>query len=226
MSLGLAAAVCAIAIFATPALAHEFISSGGPSTGKGEEQEFKFGAFKITCARASSKGGASTPTSSPTFFTEVKFSKCNTEAKIGGNPIFLHTKFVTPLAIEYHANGFVEIGSEGEEIAGPAKLKGGSVELKIKAIKCVITLPEQTIPSAAMKKPNGEFEAATFSNVAEERGKRKFNELAISNEFKGIHFEYGEGQCEEFKGSEEERKAGKYTGELLESIRGGNLEYQ
>jgi hypothetical protein len=223
IAVGLAAV--ALAVSATPALAHEFISTGGLTKGKGEEQIFRFGPFKIECAAAKAKGSTAAG-SSPTLFASIKPMKCKTEAKIGSNPIFLKTHFLTPIAIEYHANGFVEIGSEGEEIESQAKLIGGSIELKIHAIKCVLTLPEQTLPKAAEKKPEGEFEAATYSNEEEERGKRKFDKVAIFNEFKNIHFEYGEGQCEEFKASEEERHAGKYEGELIEEVRGGSLEFQ
>jgi hypothetical protein len=218
-------AVAALAVSAAPALAHEFISTGGPTKGRGEEQIFRLGPFKIECAKATAKG-STVAGSSPTLFASIKPQKCATEAKIGGNPIFLKTHFVTPLDIEYHANGFVEIGSEGEEIAGEAVLLGGSVELKIHTIKCVLTLPEQTLPRAAEKKPENEFEAATYSNEEEERGKRKFDKVAIFNEFKGIHFEYGEGQCADFNASEEERHSGKFEGELIEEVRGGSLEFQ
>jgi hypothetical protein len=219
-------AVAALAVSAAPALAHEFISTGGVTKGKGEEQVFRLGPFKIECAKASTSKGSMTAGSSQTLFASMKPQKCATEAKIGGNPIFLHTRFLTPLAIEYHANGFVEIGSEGEEIEGNATLKGGSVEMKISTIKCILTLPEQTLPHAAEKKPENEFEAATYSNEEEEKGKRKFDKLSIFNEFKGIHFEYGEGQCADFNASEEERHSGRYEGELIEEVRGGSLEFQ
>ncbi len=218
-------AVAALAVSAAPALAHEFISTGGPTKGKGEEQIFKLGPFKIECTRATVKGSAAAG-SSQTLFSSIKMHQCVTFASLGGNEITLKTKFVTPIDIEYHANGFVEFGSEGEEIEGNATLAGGTVELKIKTLKCVIKLPRQTVPKAAEKKPNGEFEAATYSNEEEEKGKRKFNKLSIFNEFKGIHFEYGSGQCESFKTSEEERKSGRYEGEFIEEVRGGNLEFQ
>ncbi len=221
-------AICALAVGAAPALAHEFISTGGPTKGKGEEQIFTLGPFHIECAAAKAKGSTAAG-SSPTLYAAIKPQKCKTLAKIGSNPentFTLNTRFLTPLAIEYHANGFVEIGSEGEEIEGQAKLIGGSIELKIHAIKCVITLPEQTLPRAAEKKPNGEYEAATYTNEEEERGKRKFDKVAIFNEFKNIHFEYGEGACESFHASEEERHSGKYEGELIEEVRGGSLEFQ
>jgi hypothetical protein len=218
-------AVAALAVSATPALAHEFISSGGPTKGKGEEQIFKLGPFKIECKSAKSKG-STVAGGSPTLFTEIKLRGCVTFASLGGNPIELKTKFVTPIAVEYHANGFVEIGSEGEEVEGNTTLKGGTIEVKIKTLKCVIKLPEQTLPKGAIKKPEGEFEAATYSNEEEEKGKRKFDKLAIDNEWKGIHYEYGQGQCESFKVSEEERGSGRFEGELIEEVPGGNLEFQ
>jgi len=143
--------VMSLAVGAAPAMAHEFISSGGPTKGKGEEQLFKLGPFRIECARATVNGSAAAG-SSQTLFSEIKMHRCETFASLGGNEIELKTKFVTPLDVEYHANGFVEIGSEGEEIEGNATLLGGSVELKIKTLKCVITLPEQTLPKAAVKK--------------------------------------------------------------------------
>ncbi|MHB8243326.1 MAG: hypothetical protein ACYDHN_15225 [Solirubrobacteraceae bacterium] len=219
------AALCSLAIAASPALAGEFVSSGGPSKGKGEEQEFKFGPFNILCLSASAKGGEMTPLMSTTFATSLKFKHCTTEAKIGGEPIYLKTKFLTPLALEYHNNGFAEAGSELEEKGGQATLAGGSIELKINSIKCLITLPEQTIPRKAEKKPNGEYTAASYYNEPETKGKRSFNKLLIENEFSGLIFEFGEGQCEEFKLSEEERKNGKYFGEILEEVPHGNLEY-
>jgi hypothetical protein len=223
--MGMAVMVCVLAVAVAPAMAGEFVSSGGPSKGKGEEQEFKLGPFQITCTGVTSKGGEVTPLSSPTYATSLKFRGCKTAAKIGGNTIYLKTKFLTPLAVEYHANGFAEAGSELEETGGQATLAGGSIELKINSIKCLITLPEQTVPRKAEKKPNGEYTAASYSNETETRGKRTFNELDIENEWTGLIFEYGEGQCEEFKLSEEERKGGKYTGEVLEYVPHGNLEY-
>ena len=45
--------------------------------------------------------------------------------------INLATSFKTPLAIEYHANGFVETGSEIEEVEGSAVVSGGVAEIKI-----------------------------------------------------------------------------------------------
>lgn len=220
------AALCSLAVAASPAMAAgTFVSSGGPSKGKGEEQEFKLGPFRITCKAVAAKGGETTPLTSTTFATSLKFKGCTTEAKVGGQPIHLKTKFVTPLALEYHNNGFAEAGSELEEKGGEATLAGGSIELKINSIKCLITLPEQTIPSKAVKKPNGEYTAASYSNESFTQGKRTFNKLLIENEFSGMLFEYGEGQCEEFKLSEEERKGGKYVGEVLEEVPHGNLEY-
>jgi hypothetical protein len=218
-------AVAALAVSAAPALAHEFISTGGTTKARGEEQVFHFGPFHIECAKATATGSA-VAGSSQTLFASIRPMKCKTEAKIGENPIFLKTHFRTPLAVEYHANGFVEIGSEGEEVEGNTTLLGGSVELKIHSIKCVLTIPEQTLPKGAIKNPEGEFEAATYTTEPEERGKRKFDKLSIFDEWGHMHYEYGEGQCAGFKISEEERRGGRYEGELLDEVRGGSLAWE
>jgi hypothetical protein len=230
----LAAAVCAFAVAVTPALAHEFTASKSGKT-KGiseEEQVFKFGPFKITCERASGRGMVAAG-SSKTLNDSVKFSKCSTEFKLGNHPVPVSTKFLTPVDVEYHANGFVETGSETEEVEGSAKLAGGAIELKVSAgskFKCNIRWEEQTIPVKAVKNPEGEFSAATYSNEAGKESK-KFpggvqKLLSISNEFKGIVYEFEGEPCEEF-GKEEgpEGKTGRYLGEFPDELMGGSLEF-
>jgi hypothetical protein len=220
---------------AGPAMAGEFVSTGGPTKGTGEEQYLHLGPFKITCGKLTAVGPTgTTPLTSPTFNTELKFSKCTTLAFLGLNPIHLPTKFKTPMDVEYHQNGFVEVGSEfEEEMEGFAKLEGGTIEVKVGALRekdatpkyCLITIPTQTVPKKAIKKPAGEYEDALYSNEEEEVGNHTFTELLIENEWKGIKFEYGGGQCSSFKSSEEERNSGTYTGELLEKIPHGSIEY-
>ncbi len=219
-----AAAFCSLAVVVTPAMAGEFVSSGGPSKGKGEEQHINLGPFHITCKKLAATGGETTPLSSPTYTTSLNFKECSTEARISGNPIALKTKFVTPLVVEYHANGFVEVGSELEE-GSQATLKGGAIEVKVNYVKCVITIPEQTIPRQAEKKPEGTYTEASYSNESYTYRKSTFNKLLIANEWTTIAFEYGEGQCSEFATSEQEKRAGHYTGEVLEQVPHGNLEY-
>ena len=94
------------------------------------QQKLTFGAVHIFCAKAVGKGliGASP---SPTYATSIQFSSCYTEAKIGTHKIELATHFLTPMAVEYHNNGFVEIGSELFEEEGSLHLAGGEVDLGV-----------------------------------------------------------------------------------------------
>jgi hypothetical protein len=228
-----AVAMLSLAV-AGPAMAGEFISTGGASKGAGEEQVFRLGPFRITCKKVKTVGGTATPLASPTFNADMKFSGCSTEATIGKNVIALKTRFLNAMDVEYHQNGFVELAGEFEEMEGFAKLAGGEVELKVGALSssqaeernCKIKIPPQTVPKKAIKKPLGEFEAALYSNEEEEMGHHTFTELLIENEWKGISFEYGGGQCEAFKQAEEERNNGTYTGELLVKIPHGSIEYK
>jgi hypothetical protein len=243
MALALGVATCAFVVMATPALAHEFVSSKAGKTHGTEESEqtFKFGVFKITCQKAVAKGAVAEGTSS-TYATSIKFAKCLTSAKIGSHEIFLPTRFLSPLAIEYHANGFVETGSELEETeGGAAKIAGGSAELKVKTgrtaenekSECNISWEEQTIPLRAVKNPEGEYSAATYlpeaighttSKVFPD-GKQHY--IEISNEFKGIHYTLEGEPCEEW-GREEgsEGVQGRYTGSFPQFLGGGNLTFQ
>jgi hypothetical protein len=228
LSLGLVATTCAFAMAATPALAHDFVGSVG-KVSKGvatNEQEFKFGVFKILCENAKSKGSGLKESPQKTFFTEVKYSKCTTEAHIGGEPFFLKTHFKTPVDYEYHANGFVESGSEAEE--GNVVVSGGAVEMKVAGLKCIIDWPAQTIPVKAEAKPEGEYSSVTYTNVAEPTTIKKFTDgfkhkVAFSNQLKGMEYEYEEGACEEFEKTE--GKNGTYKGVMLQEINGGNLEF-
>lgn len=242
LSVGLLATTCALAFGAAPALAHEFIASTSNKTnGTAEtEQVFKFGPFKIKCGRANAKGLVAAG-SSETYATSIKFTKCLTEAKLGVHTIFLGTRFLTPLAVEYHANGFVETGSELEEFEGSAVLAGGSAEIKVnqgkteegKKAECHIVWPEQTLPMKAIKNPTGEYSEATYANITKPHlANKTFPEglqhgINISNTFKGIKFEFEGEPCEEY-GREEgpEGHAGKYTGSFPQFLTGGNLEFQ
>jgi hypothetical protein len=244
LGLGLLATTCAFAIGAAPALAHEFIASKeGATHGVSEtEQVFKFGTFKIKCQKASAKGKVAAGSSS-TYATEIKFAKCLTSAFVGGtkHEIFLGTKWLTPLAVEYHANGFVETGSELEEVEGKAVLKGGTAVLKINTgrtsefekSECHLSWPEQTIPLKAEKAPEGEYSSATYSNATQPHLVNKsFPEglqhyIVISNSFKGIKYEFEGEPCEEW-GKEEgsEGGGGTYFGSFPQILGVGNLEYQ
>jgi hypothetical protein len=242
LSLGLAVVACSLAVAATPALAFEFkASKEGATRGPAEStQRLKFGPFKVKCLKVSTEGHVAAGTSK-TYATSIKFSKCLTTAKIGNHEIFLGTRFLTPLAIEYHANGFVESGSELEEEEGKAVLKGGTAQLKVNTGKteeftkseCKVYWPEQTIPFKAAKNPGEEFSAATYSNETREHklNKAEFPDglqhfIKIDNAFKGIKTEFEGEPCEEW-GKEEgaESVGGTYTGSFPQILVGGNLEY-
>lgn len=245
LGLGLLATTCALGFGAAPALAHEFIASKEGKTGgtSETEQAFKFGAFKIKCQRAQGKGAVAQG-GSTTYATAVKFTKCLTSAFVGGSTkhqIFLGTRWLTPLAIEYHASGFVETGSELEEVEGRAVLAGGSAELKVNTGKteegtkseCHLSWPEQTIPFKASKNPEGEFSAATYSNETRPHLVNKSfpdglqHYILISNTFKGIKYTLEGEPCSEW-GREEgpEGGGGTYTGSFPQTLQGGNLEFQ
>ena len=243
LGLGILAVAGALAFGAVPAMAHEFIASTTGKTHGAEEseQKFKFGPFKITCQKVSAKGAAAEG-GSPTYATAIKYTKCLTSAFIGSTKrqIFLPTKWLTPLAIEYHANGFVETGGGLEEVEGKAVIAAGSAELKVNTGKtsefekseCHISWPEQTIPLKATKEPEGEFSSATYSNAeAPHKVTKVFptgiqHYIVISNNFKGIKFELEGEPCEEW-GKEEgpEGAAGTYVGSFPQFLTYGNLEY-
>jgi hypothetical protein len=241
LTLGVAASVCAFALAASPALAGEFVASTtGKTSGSSEsEQVFRFGAIKIKCLHTSAKGGVAAG-SSTTYASSIKFTKCLTGAKVGLHEIHLATKFLTPLAVEYHQNGFVEVGSETEENEGTVTVIGGSAELKINTgrteefekSECHLRWEPQTIPVRAIKKPDEPYSAAVYTNISRPHAVSKTfptglqNGIEISNEFKGIHYELEGEPCEEW-GKEEGSEAvnGTYTGSFPQFLAGGNLEF-
>lgn len=241
--LGFVSVLCAFAIAATPALAHEFTASKtGKTAGKAEsEQKFKFGPFKITCEKVKAKGAQAAGASS-TLTVALRFASCTNEVKFGTKPAFVPTKFLTPLAVTYHANGYVETGSETEEFEGSAVLAGGEAEIKVytgvipgsprEQSRCTILWPEQTIPLKAIKKPEGEYSTASYSNVVAPKPVNKMfpdglqHSINVTNTFKGIKYEFENEPCEEW-GKEEgsEGGGGTYFGSFPVLLNGGNLEF-
>jgi hypothetical protein len=229
-----AAVACAFAVGATPALAHEFVSTptGRTKVVNVGTQTFNLGPFLIRCEKAKAfKANRTSESPSNTFFAQLKFSHCATEAHVGSEVVGLKTTFKTPVVLEYHANGFAEFGSEMLETEGQVHISGGTVEVKVAALKCVIEIEEQTIPGVAVVKPNNEYSAALFNTEpVPVKPSAKFptgfqQRLRIINSFNKMKFEYAEGQCEEFKRPEEEFKDGTYKGTLQAQVVGGDLEY-
>ena len=194
--LALAVMVCACGVAAVPAMAHEFtvsreikgISPEFPGrlmvrNPAEAEQTFKFGSFKIKCTHAVSTKAEETPiisTSFKSFAANMKYSKCKTFiALVNGNELEIATKFVgVPyVTYVYHANGFVEAGTEveeSEEAEGAVKISGGEFGFKVSGLKCRVTLPAQTIPGKAIKKPEEEYSEASYSNLLVDNGKLKY----------------------------------------------------
>ena len=258
---GLAAVVCMFAVMVAPALAAEFTASKLPNTcseaepcrtkGKGigspsekhpeYTQLFKIGGFTIVCKKAVSYAktpaeGAFTTTSSSTFSTEVKFAECLTEAKYGSFTSGTRTVFNggKPVKFVYHTNGFAELGSGETEQA--VEIGGTETSFKLAGKVCTINLPPQTVPVNAVKKPEGEYSAATYSNEeaeVPEKLMKRFpagfqNKLVVANTFKGLKYTYESGQCVGEGGFEEGAKtveghSASYTGTIEEEVPGGNL---
>jgi hypothetical protein len=259
----LAGALCALALTAVPAMAHNFVASKvGKTTGKGFEeipvekgvtpafvpaqmQEWKFGSFRILCYRAQESGEV-TELVSETFTTNIKFLKCGWYPE-SSNSLHVAAAFSSSgLTVIYHANGYTEaVGNgEGEFIEyKKATILETAAYFKISSTKlCRIIIPEQTIPIAAIKKPNEPYSDAVYSNtIGEVPVSKTFptgeqERLLITNAFKGVLYKYGaegeETQCHnapEFEKTAEEgggAVAGQYKGILEEKIPGGNLKFE
>jgi hypothetical protein len=235
--------VCAFGVMAAPALAAEFaasreptpISGASPGTTKGlgiggeRNQELKFNDFTIKCeakTRAlTPEEGAFTEELSPTFTTEIKFTKCLTIAKFGSFVGGIRTSFNggNYMKIIYHTNGWAE-------------LSGAAASFKISGKICTISWPAQTVPLAAEKKPEEPYSAAVYSNtevpvVTSKKFPTGFQKrMIIANEFLQMKWEDEEGQCTGEGGFEEEAKKteghnAKWIGTLEEEVTGGNLSY-
>lgn len=244
---GLATAVCALGIAASPAAAvnmHHFVASKLGKSPVSEEtpaksrgiglgpQAFKFGGIHITCERARA-AGIINKTEFKDFATGVKYGECTTEIKFGAKEVaHIKTTFNAgkPVDYVYHINGYAEIGTEAEEEGTEVKISGGNATFAIPGLKCTINWPAQTVPAKAAKKPEGEYSFAVYSNEAVATTMLKAfpsgfqQRLDIANEFKQMEYSVENGACSEFEKTE--GKGGKYVGSLQEYIVGGNLSYQ
>jgi hypothetical protein len=268
-AVGLAAIACTFCV-TTSALAHNFTASrlpkplseaepgktkgvGIPSEGLEAErnQKIRLGPFEIFCTVATHANtiaeGAVSWSTNQTFSTEVLFKKCLTKVRsttftFGLNTSFNYnpeTKKFEPMKMVYHVNGFAEIGT-GETFS-EVELGAGDAVFRISGKACKISWPAQTVPAAAVKKPEGEYSAATYSNnfvPVEETlaNSKKFpsgfqEKLIINNEFKGMEWHLEEGQCAGEGGFEEEAKnaegkTGLYIGAVEHTLNGGNLGFE
>ena len=236
MTLGLAAALCALGAGSASALAHEFtasitgktITEAEPAKTKGKNvgaQAFTFGAIKVTCTSATTKGIVIAG-SQPTLKTTARYNHCTTAIKVGPEPAGLPTHFLAPVEYNFYANGFAGVGTEGEEESA-VEIGSGSAELKVSGIKCIVSWPAQVVPIKAEEKPEKEYTAAVYSDnlVANEHLKKfttgKQSKLVIANNFRGMEYEIEGATCEGFK--KPEGKSAKYAGTLEEEVINGNL---
>jgi hypothetical protein len=209
--------------------------------------KLKLGAFEIFCAAKTYANtvaeGAISWTTSQTLSTEAKFTKCLTRVKFGEKFVGgLKTKFnyeegkSQPIKLVYHVNGFAEFGT-GETFS-EVEVGSGDASFTIAGKICKVNWPRQTVPAKAEKKPEEEYSSAVYSNttVKLEKESKAFptaeqKRLVISNLFKGMIWNYEEGQCLGEGGFEEgaEREEGKngfLEGDFEIQMAQGNLGFE
>ncbi len=219
---GLSAVVCAFGVFAAPALAKKekepvifgkfaanilgtTISPTEKATtkGHGSVSTLRIGPYKFTgrkikpgtfgpiCEKELKSSGTVESESSESFAQEIKFNQCIAYVKVGaGVEEEVSVKF--KLGFEFHSNFSAQIGElpESSVMIKP----GSSVSFKGKRSYCVVVIPQQYIPIKDESKPEGEYEAASYTTETEtlEGGKAKKytggveHKLNIEMEFKKI----------------------------------------
>jgi hypothetical protein len=210
--LGLASAVCAFGVLAAPALAKKekepvmfgkftasipgkTISPAEPAStrGKGGVTEINLagtGLIIKSCEKALKSTGMVESESSETFLQNITFSKCKASISLNKSPITAE-ETIPPftLGMEFHSNKSVVLGEAGEsevKVVRPSNLS-----IKIGKTPCVVEIPSQTIPVKAEKKPEGEYEAASYETTKEPAKLKKFpsgfqEKLNIEMEFKKV----------------------------------------
>jgi len=216
----LASAIAACA-FAAPAMAaHQFEGPGAPAeasaTGDGA-QTFVFKPFRVTCETAkSATTGLATPWPAETLALQMSYGGCKAHVgKIGKSEgPAIPTKFLSAVALTYHANGYVEVGAMELAIGG--------------LFKCHVETEAKIFPLKAEKHPTEEFNAATFTDEPVTTKSKKLpiqQQVVVHNaEIKGVHYELSEGFCEELEMTE--GKNGSYSGALKAQVKKTNLSWK
>jgi hypothetical protein len=237
-SLAPALALAALALAATPALAakteapnpHKFVASENVAPRfTGETQVFNLKPFTITCEKAKSTTSELTPTfPSKTLTAVVKYTGCEAEATLSKAEYELRAKFLSPVTLNYHANGVVEMGAGGTIEEG--KLEGaGEIEIAVKGpFKCTIDIPAGTYPSKSLKKPEAEYEAAKFQDKEEtvetNKGPVVVKKLGISTALTKVPYELEGEFCEALPKTE--YTGGSYMGSLVAEIKKGSIGWE
>jgi hypothetical protein len=225
----------ALMLAATPAWAteppnpHKFTGSGTAAPRfTGTSATFELKPFTVTCEKVKSKGGAAPTFPSKTLTAIVKYSGCEAEATIGKAEYELKAKVAGPVTFNYHAGGYVEVGSGGTIKEG--KLEGaGNIEIAVKGVfKCTIEITAGTYPAAALKKPEAEFEAAKYTNKEETITKGKhmvtLKTLGIATALSKMPYEIEGEFCEALPKTEFGN--GSYSGSLVAEIKKGSIGWE
>lgn len=216
MLIGLAAAVCALAITAVPAMGHAFVASKvGKLSGKGFEeiakvekgefrefdpermQEWHFGVFTVLCYSETSKGEL-TETTTNTLTLNMKFGSCGWYPKPKVN---LHTSAnfsKEGITVKLFANGYLETLENGEEVEFKGEILPGSAYIKVGGKICKVEILAQTIPVKAIKNPEEEFSSILYSNftVPTLKATKEFptaeqERILLTNAWKAIKYHFG-----------------------------------
>jgi streptogramin lyase len=235
-SLAPALAACVLALVAVPAAAQKaagvsdsFIGSvaAEPRFVSMGSQQFAFKPFTVSCAQAkSTKSGLTPEWPAQSLFAEVVFSGCMANAELHGiGDLELKARFLTPVELNFNANGFVEAGAGGKPVDG--KLGGaGAIEIALTgAIKCTIDVEAGTFPAKALKEPGEEYEAATYKPEEVELGTKPNVEdkLAITTNLSKMNYALEGEFCEAL--SKTEGKSGAYDGGLLAELPKSSLDW-
>jgi len=212
IAVGLASAVCAFGVLAAPALAKKetkevvfgkftasipggTISPSEPATasGHGEVTSLNLakGALAISsCNKPLKSTGKVESESSNTFLQNITFSQCYSKDAVNHEVVEERKVKTFRLAIEFHSNHSAVAGE-----SAPSEVKvvsPSTVTIPVaKGAACVVVIPAQTIPTKAERKPELEYEAASYETEKEEAKIKKFpsgfrEKLDIEMEFNKV----------------------------------------
>jgi hypothetical protein len=171
------------------------ISPATPATanGIGEVTEISLAGGALTireCTKELKSTGKVESESSETFLQKITFSHCNAQLKLEKSGFIGKQRIPTfSLGLEFHSNKSAVLGQAEEsevKVVTPS-----SVSVKIGKFPCTVVIPSQTIPIKAEKKPEREYEAATYETEMEPAKIKKFpsgfqEKLDIEMEFSKV----------------------------------------